>query len=340
MRIGVLGYGRIGAEHCGWIARAGLQVSAVLDPTPARRDLARSRGLPVVANLADLHAACDAVLVATPSALHADDALAAIAAGRHVMIEKPLALRLAPALAVADAARNRGVTACVFHCRRWDSDFLRVRGLLASGIVGRVFNVESRLGQWASCVGPAAPEWNPQWRTQAAWGGGALYDWGSHFLDQLHVLLAPSRPLRVHAQLRPTLWSRDCDDLARVHIEFSGGELALMEINTSTTHPLPRWHLDGTFGSASSPPSPTFDTSIWARLNIRPTTPPGHSPTPDFSTPPQLTEPDIWKSFATAARTGTQPPIPIDSALDTMRLLEAALISAEYQSVVPFADLP
>jgi hypothetical protein len=167
-------------------------------------------------------------------------------------------------------ARDTRRVLSVFHNRRWDRDYLAVRAAIASGVLGKLINVESRLGQFASCVGPAAREYRPGWRNEAAFGGGGLYDWGSHFVDQLWRLLWPAKPMRVFAQLRGNVWSGDCDDFARVIIDFDHGVAALMEINTTTSAPLPRWHLDGTSGSASSPHSSEFDTSVWADLRFTP----------------------------------------------------------------------
>lgn len=328
LRVGILGFGRIGAEHAGWIASSGgCEVSAVFDPTPARAEIARGRGLPVVGNLDALFDACDAVLVATPTSFHREHALAALAAGRHVMDEKPLALDLAGSREVVESAERVGRVLSVFHCRRWDADFLAVRELVASGRLGRVFNVESRLGQFASCVGPAAREWRPEWRNEAAFGGGGLYDWGSHFLDQLLLLLAPARPVRVFAQLRGNVWTHDCDDLARVLIDFSDGTAAVCEINTTTTRPLPRWHLDGTAGSASSPPSPGFSTAEWARLTVTKAT----GETAPFTHLPgegRLTEAQIWAAFAGACRGEGPPAVEAGSVLPTMAVIDAALLSA------------
>src|SRR5439155_8221954 len=108
----------------------------------------------------------------------------------------------------------------VFHNRRWDIDFLTVQSAIASGLLGKVFNVESRIGQWASCVGPAAKEFRPGWRNEATFGGGGLYDWRSHLLDQRLRLMLPAVPVRVFAQLRGNVWTSDCDDLARVCVDF------------------------------------------------------------------------------------------------------------------------
>jgi len=326
LNVAIVGYGRIAAEHAQWIRAAGLNISAVFDPTPARLAVAAAAGLPVAPTLAPTLAAAlataDAALISTPTSLHADHATAALLAGKHVMVEKPMALDHAQSLALCELAEKLGKTLSVFHCRRWDEDFLAVRSLLSAGTLGKVFNIESRLGQYASCVGPAAREWRPGWRTEAAFGGGGLYDWGSHFLDQLQILLAPAAPVRVFAQLRPVLWSADCDDFARVAIDFDNGISALCEINTVTSRPLPRWHIDGTKGSASSPPSPEFSTTIWAKLEATPPAPPV---APVFH---RLTERDIWLAFARACLGQGMPAVTARSVLPTMRLLDAARASS------------
>jgi scyllo-inositol 2-dehydrogenase (NADP+) len=274
----------------------------------------------------------DAILVSSPTSMHFEHAGLAIEAGKHVMIEKPMALNAHEAVQLIERARVRGVTLSVFHNRRWDLDFLLARELLASGILGRVFNVESRLGQFASCVGPAAREWNPEWRNEGSYGGGALYDWGSHFMDQLWQLLLPAKPVRVFAQLRGNVWSVDCDDFARVMIDFDSGACALVEINTTTRRPLPRWHIDGTAASATAPQSPDFDTNLWARFEIAGAE--GKIGSHDL---PQLratairrqkSESTIWREFVDACQGRGDVPVTPDSALVTMRILDAAKESA------------
>ena len=271
LRVGIVGFGRIGAEHAAWLARCeGIGASAVADGTAARRELAKARGLGVHSTVGELlgDQSIDAVLISTPTAMHSAQASAALEAGKHVMIEKPMALNLAEAKQLAETARKKGKVLSVFHNRRWDADFLAVAKAVRSGVFGRVINVESRLGQWASCVGPAAVEYRPNWRNEFAFGGGALFDWGSHFLDQMLQLMLPARAVRVFAQLRGNVWSKDCDDFARVCIDFENGAVGLVEINTTTMQPLGRWHIDGTKGSAQSPASLTFDVSTWAELEF------------------------------------------------------------------------
>ena len=153
-------------------------------------------------------------------------------------------------------------------------------------------------------------------------GGGGLYDWGSHFVDQIWRLMLPARPVRVFAQLRGNVWTTDCDDLARVCIDFDNGAMGLVEINTTTTRPLARWHLDGTGGSVESPFSLEFDVKRWAelaftaagekRMEIIPVASGG------------LSEVEIWERFAGAVGGNGVPAVSARSVLPTMALLDAA----------------
>lgn len=331
--VGIIGYGRIGAEHARWIASAGGIVAGVADPTPARREQAERGGYTTYSDVQTLLRQCDApiILVASPTAMHAEQATAALTAGRHVMVEKPIALDPPTTRRLADLAEQQRRVISVFHNRRWDPDFLAVRNAVESGMFGRVINVESRIGQFASCVGPAAREYRPNWRNERDFGGGGLFDWGSHLLDQLWQLMLPARPIAVFAQLRGNLWSSDCDDFARVCVNFDTGAVGMVEINTTTTRPLPRWHIDGTAGSADSPFSLDFDVRTWAKLNF---TSPGAGSTPLPPGNPGMDEPAIWRGFLDACRNDSDPPVTIQSVLPTMALLDAARKSSELGRVV------
>ncbi len=337
VKLGIIGFGRIGAEHARWIAQArGLRAVAVADATPARQEMARDRGLALMEFDQMLsNPDVDAVLIATPTAMHFDHARSALLAGKHAMVEKPVTLNLPQARELGALAAERERVLSVFHNRRWDADYLTVRQAIASGILGRVINVESRLSQWESCVGPAAPEWHPQWRNEAQYGGGALYDWGSHFIDQIWQLMLPAKPLRVFAQLRGNVWTRDCDDFARILIDFDNGATGLVEINTTTTLPLPRWHIDGTQGSVDSPHSPNFDVATWARLRW---TASDRSERDVAPAPLGLTECDIWEQFAQAIETNAPPAVPIESVFPTMALLDATRQSSRSGSAVSLAQ--
>jgi scyllo-inositol 2-dehydrogenase (NADP+) len=325
VRVGIIGFGRIGVEHAAWLEGcSGIRAVAVADVTPGRREIARGRGLFARERFEELLADpdIDAILISTPSSMHFDQASAALDAGKHVMIEKPIATNLQQARELVNLAGRRKRVLSVFHNRRWDADFLTVKSAIESGVFGRIINVESRLGQWGSCVGPAAKEYHPNWRNESAFGGGALFDWGSHFVDQIWQLMLPAQPVRVFAQLRQNVWSKDCDDFARVCIDFDNGAVGLVEINTTTTLPLPRWHVDGTAGSGHSPHSLEFDVGRWAELEFRPSTGAAAHRLPAAEA--GLSEIQIWDRFADAIAGRGEPAVPVESVLITTALLDAA----------------
>lgn len=340
INVGIIGYGRIGAEHAAWLGSAeGIHAAAIADATPARRALAEGRGIKAYATAAELlgDSSIDAILVATPTAMHFENAMSALSAGKHVMVEKPMTIDLQTAQVLVAKAEQSGRVLSVFHNRRWDIDYLTVRQAVQSGQFGKIINIESRLGQWSSCVGPAAKEYRPGWRNEASFGGGGLYDWGSHFVDQLWRLMFPAKPLRVFAQLRGNVWTHDCDDFARVCIDFDNGAVGLLEINTTTTRPLARWHLDGQAGSAESPFSLEFDLNTWARLEFTPAGGGGAGPVPRASA--GLTERQIWEQFGRAVSGGGAPAVTASSVLPTMALLDAARESSKMGRAVEVLKL-
>lgn len=328
--VGIIGYGRIGAEHAGWIASSGAaRVVAVADPTAERRVRAEADGHATTENVQELIKldAVQAILVATPTSMHHEVSMQALRAGRHVMVEKPMTLTAPQARELIELAEQRGLALSVFHNRRWDADYLTLRHAVRQKVFGHLISVESRLHQYASCVGPAAREYRPGWRNEAAFGGGGLYDWGSHFVDQMWRLMLPAKPLRVFAQLRGNVWSNDCDDFARVLIDFDSGATGLVEINTTTAAPLPRWHVDGVHASAQSPTSPQFDVNAWAQFTLSMGFGGGLRDLPRAA--PGLNESAIWQQFASAVEGETDPAVTPRSVLPTMMLLDAARTSSE-----------
>ncbi|ADK99434.1 oxidoreductase [Brevundimonas subvibrioides] len=134
--------------------------------------------------------AVNLVVLATPDPLHADQAEAALRAGKAVVVDKPFALTLADARRVVDLAKARGLLLSVFQNRRWDADFLSLRAEIASGRLGRVVTFESRFDRYRPVV-------RDRWREAA--GAGVWFDLGPHLVDQALVLFG--RPLGVTLDL-------------------------------------------------------------------------------------------------------------------------------------------
>lgn len=121
--------------------------------------------------------AVDLVVIASPNASHATLAIAALARGKHVVVDKPFTVTLEEAAAVVDTARNADRVLSVFQNRRWDADFLTVQRLIADGELGRVAEFHSHFDRFRPVV-------QDRWRERDEPGGGLWYDLGPHLLDQ------------------------------------------------------------------------------------------------------------------------------------------------------------
>jgi predicted dehydrogenase len=126
------------------------------------------------------------VVLATPDALHAPQATAALNAGKAVVVDKPFATSLADAEALIALARDKGLLLSVFQNRRWDADFLALQGEIASDRLGEIVTVESRYDRHRPLV-------RDRWREND--GDGVWFDLGPHLVDQILTLFG--RPLGV-----------------------------------------------------------------------------------------------------------------------------------------------
>jgi predicted dehydrogenase len=191
--VALLGYGLAGSVfHAPLIAATpGLELHTVASRDPAkvalRHPQARVTGDPMQACT---DPAIDLVVIATPNQTHAPLALAALAAGKHVVVDKPFALDVAEAEAMIAAAEAAGRVLSVFHNRRWDADFLALRALLQADALGEVTELHSHFDRYR----PQVPD---RWRDREGPGSGLWYDLGPHLVDQVQQLLGP--PLAVGA---------------------------------------------------------------------------------------------------------------------------------------------
>jgi myo-inositol 2-dehydrogenase/D-chiro-inositol 1-dehydrogenase len=193
LRVGFVGCGRATADlHLPAFARLeGVEAVALADVDPDRaRDVARRFGVPRVHDGAEALAAddrVDLVAVCSPPRTHAAAAHAALAAGRHVFVEKPLTLDPAEADELVDAAEASGRTAAVGFNLRLHRQVRAARAALAEGRLGRLLMVRTH---WTAGPRPAG------WRASAEQGGAALWEMGIHHLDLWRVLAGEPREVR------------------------------------------------------------------------------------------------------------------------------------------------
>ncbi|MBW9431574.1 oxidoreductase [Atlantibacter hermannii] len=145
----------------------------------------------------------DLIVIPTPNDTHFPLARAAMEAGKHVVVDKPFTVTLSQARELEAMAKSRGLVLSVFHNRRWDSDFLTLKGLIAEGKLGEVSYFESHFDRYR-------PQVRNRWREQAGPGSGIWYDLGPHLIDQALVLFGVPVSITVDmAQLRPDAQTTD-----------------------------------------------------------------------------------------------------------------------------------
>lgn len=332
--VGLIGYGLGGrAFHAPYVGvTSGMTLRAIVsrDAGKVHADLPGIRVVPDIdALLAE--PGIDLVIVSSPDDLHAEHALAAIAAGKHVLVDKPFATTLDDARRVAAAAEAGGRLLTVFQNRRWDSDFRTLRRLVDEGVLGEIVQFESHFDRWRPA--PAAV-----WKEARA--GGAWLDLGPHLVDQ--TLLLFGMPKAVSADLAALRDGAPAADYFHVTLLHPQRRVILHASKLVADHGL-RFAVHGTAGS-------------WIKHGIEPqeaAAVAGRSPGgQDWGFDPAMgvltradgTRADVenergdyrlfWAALAAAIRGEGPNPVPAGDAIAVMKVLEAGLLSAAEERVV------
>ena len=280
------------------------------------------------------------VVVATPNDSHASLAIAALEAGKHVVVEKPMAPTLAEASEMVITADRVGRTLTVFHNRRWDRDYQTIKAMVEQGVLGELLTVGSRVMTY----GPEWPNYGvsasaPQWRMRAAHGGGFLADWGPHLVDQC-LDLTGEWPASLSCQLRSDLWATEVEDFFSLRLSFPSGLLATLEASNNARMPLPRWFIVGREGTLIA----EGEWGRWTEMRIRRTiagvptdlVPQAIGPSSggrNYDVGEGLSE-LFYGDLAEALSAGRAPAITARRARDVMAILEAARLSNATGQVV------
>ena len=243
LRVGLLGYGIAGAVfHAPLIAATpGLRLSAVVTANPERQaQVAADHPGTLTVDHADQlwSEELDLVVVATPNRTHVPLATAALDAGFPVVVDKPFAPTAEEARRLTALAADREMPLTVFQNRRWDGDFRTVRRLLAQDKLGEVWRFESRFERWR-------PTPKAGWRElgDPSEAGGALYDLGSHLIDQALQLFGPVRS--VYAELDRRRAGVQVDDDSFVALTHKSGVRSHLWMGALTAQLGPRMRVLG-----------------------------------------------------------------------------------------------
>ena len=351
IRVGIVGYGYAGEViHAPLIESVpDLELVAVSTSRADRAAVARERGLRVHNDPDALIAAADIdlVVIATPHDSHLPLALAAARSGKHVVVDKLMALDANEADAMALAARDAGVMLSVFHNRRWDGDFLAVRDLIArrDGHAAGDATAEGdprpgaliRVRSWVHAAGPPSPD---RWRSHRSRGGGIFSDWGAHLLDQA-LLLHRGPVARVYCTLQRAVEGVDVETAALCVIEFDSGVTHIVETNQLFHDAAKGYEIWGTDGRAVVTGFDPAENELNLRVRGVGRRAPGYDarwitdggvsalPTPiagDWAA--------YYRNIAAHLLDGDDLAVSVESVLRTMRLRDAALRSAAERRVI------
>ena len=226
LKIAFTGTGYIAKIHAtAALKLAGVELTAVVNHRPeSRQAFAEQFGIPrQYATLAELLAAgdVDAISINTPNYLHAPQASAALEAGVHVMVEKPMAMNAREGAAMLAASKKSGAMGLlVAHCWRFDEEVLWLKEQ-----IGRIGSIIRTKGYGVHT------NWGPGgWFTQAELaGGGALADMGIHAIDTARFLLGDPQPVSVYAKIGTYYADFDVDDTGIILVNWENGTTSIIE---------------------------------------------------------------------------------------------------------------
>uniref|UniRef100_E6QJV5 Putative oxidoreductase n=1 Tax=mine drainage metagenome TaxID=410659 RepID=E6QJV5_9ZZZZ len=243
IRVGVVGFGLAGKVfHAPMIhAVDGLELAGVVERN-GRNAEAAYPGITTFPSLDAMldDASIELIVVATPNDFHVAQARQALAAGRHVVVDKPVGNTSFEIADLMVLARKQKRLLIPFHNRRFDGDFMTLRKLLAEQKLGRVVSFESTFDRWRP-----APK-HGTWRDASGPGTGTLFDLGTHLVDQAVQLFG--LPEAIGAEV---LRERDGSlavDAFTLRLHLPGGLIATISANCLAAQPRPHYLVRGTRG--------------------------------------------------------------------------------------------
>lgn len=235
IKTAIIGYGGMGSFHASQIKQIkALEVVGAYDIKPERIKAAIADGYKGYTSLEEcLLDDIEVVIIATPNNFHKELSIKSMQSGKHVICEKPVMMNTEELEEVIKVANELNKIFSVHQNRRWDKDFRIVKEAFEKNIIGEPFYIESRVQGSKGVPG--------DWRCVKDAGGGMLLDWGVHLLDQI-LWMVNSPVTEVYAQLLSVKF-KDVDDNFKVLLKFKNNLSALIEVDTYTFIPLPRWHV-------------------------------------------------------------------------------------------------
>ncbi len=242
MKLGIVGFGFMG--HCDADMMAtfdDIDLVAVADTNPEQLKDA-PEGVEVYSCIEDMLAKADinVVMISTPNPSHLEMVEKSAAAGKHIICEKPAAMSVAQFDRMVEVTKEAGVIFTVHQQRRWDKDYRVMKEVYDRHMVGDVYIIKSQLYGFNGYM--------HDWHVYPEMGGGMLYDWGVHLIDQI-LNMVDSEIDSIFADLRNVI-NDTVDDYFKIILKFKNKVTAEIELGTYYLTPKRAWFIGGNTGSA------------------------------------------------------------------------------------------
>ncbi|MDX1933097.1 MAG: Gfo/Idh/MocA family oxidoreductase [Capsulimonadales bacterium] len=335
VRTAILGYGFAGRSFHAYLVGLvpGLRLMGIASRNPeTRQRIEAEQGCRAYADQAEVFADpdIDLVILATPNSTHADQAVAALDAGKHVVTDKIMCLSLAECDRMLSSATANNRLLTVFQNRRFDGDFLTAKQVMKDGELGEVRWIEMAwqgLGAWGG------------WRGKAEMGGGRYFDLGAHLVDQL-LQFFPEPVETVYCRMHHDFPSTDVESEALLIVTFAGGRTGICDLSGMTAHSKPRFLLKGdraTFAKYGLDPQER--AMIGGDIDAAVNDPANDALVKDNRQEKRIpTIPGRWRNYyeniADVLTTGASPVVTQEEMRRVMTVIDAGLRSAKTGDVV------
>jgi UDP-N-acetyl-2-amino-2-deoxyglucuronate dehydrogenase len=248
--IGIVGTGAIAIKHAQAIDEIkSAKLLGLFNPSPKSAEAARTRfSAPVFSDFDQFLGVegLDVVCICTPSGMHLEPGLAAVQAGKHLMVEKPIEINVSRADQLIEAAEQKGVKLAVIFQNRFSPDYQRLKTAVDEGVFGRLLMGNAYVNWFRNEAYYSTSNWKG---TLKADGGGALINQGIHTIDLLLDLMGDVKS--VYGQVQTTLYPIEGEDLGAALVNFNNGALGNITSATALYPGYPeRIEIFGTEGSA------------------------------------------------------------------------------------------
>lgn len=334
-RAGLVGYGAGGRIfHAPLLQAAGIELAAVASRKSAqiKQDFP---GAIAYASPEELFAdsSLDLVIITTPSPTHAEFAIQALKAGHNVVVDKPFAGSVGEADAIIATAKAAGKMVSCFQNRRWDSDFLTLKDLMARGVLGEVHHIHSSFSFYK-------PQVAESWHNQALPAVGIHFDLGTHLLDQLVQLFG--MPDWVEGELITRRPASDVPDRLHARLGYAGVR-AIAEADMYSPEHAPRFVVQGSKAGWRKDHMDGQEAQLKSGLKAHDagfgveapeaygtlTSYPGGVKTVERAPLLNGEHHTFYRLVREAIETGTQPPVTGEEVRDVLKVIEAVVEASQ-----------